>query len=59
MTVTVSNVAFLLLILVKEMATQSTTLDWKIPWMEKPGVGYSPWGCRESDTTKQLHFHSF
>ena len=23
----------------KEMATHSTTLAWKIPW-----VGYSPWG---------------
>ena len=20
-------------------------------------VGYSPWGCYESDTTEQLHFH--
>ena len=20
-------------------------------------VGYSPWGCQESDTTEQLHFH--
>ena len=20
-------------------------------------VGYSPWGCKESDTTDQLHFH--
>ena len=20
-------------------------------------VGYSPWGHKESDTTKQLHFH--
>ena len=22
-------------------------------------VGYSPWGCKESDTTEQLHFLSF
>ena len=21
-------------------------------------VGYSPWGCEESDTTKRLHFHA-
>ena len=44
----------------------------KIPWRRKwqptpallPGeshgrrslVGYSPWGCKESDTTEQLHF---
>ena len=27
----------------KEMATHSSTLAWKIPWMEKL-VGYSPWG---------------
>ena len=20
-------------------------------------VGYSPWGCKEPDTTEQLHFH--
>ena len=26
----------------KEMATQSSTLAWKIPWNEKP-VGYSLW----------------
>ena len=51
------------------------SLDWKIPWRRKwqptpvllPGkshgrrslVGYSPWGCKESDTTEQLHFLSF
>ena len=22
-------------------------------------VGYSPWGCKESDTTEQFHFLSF
>ena len=22
-------------------------------------VGYSPWGCKESETTEQLHFHNF
>ena len=47
----------------------------KIPWRRKwqptpvfmPGeshgqrsqVGYRPWGCKESDTTERLHFHSF
>ena len=41
----------------KAMAPHSSTLAWKIPWMEKP-VGYSPWGCKESDTTKRLHFHT-
>ena len=45
----------------------------KIPWRRNwqptpvflPGkshgrrslVGYSPWGCKESDTTERLHFH--
>ena len=52
-------------------ATMSTM--GKIPWRRKrqptpvllPGkshgqrslVGYSPWGCKESDTTERLHFH--
>ena len=40
----------------KEMATQSCTLAWKIPWNEKP-VGYSLWVCKESDTTERIHFH--
>ena len=26
--------------------------------LENPIVGYSPWGCKESDTTEQLHFTS-
>ena len=33
------------------MATHFSTLAWKIPWTEKPGAGYSPWGHKESDTT--------
>ena len=32
-------------------------LAWKIPWTEEPGVGYSPWGRKELDTTERLHFH--
>ena len=28
--------------LVEEMATHSSTLAWRIQWMEKPGAGYSP-----------------
>ena len=40
----------------KEMVTHSSTLAWKIPWTESL-VGYSPWGCKESDTTERLHFH--
>ena len=38
----------------KEMATHSSILAWKIPWMRSL-VGYSPWGHKESDTTEQLH----
>ena len=38
----------------KEMATHSSTLTWKIPCNL---IGYSPWGCKEWDTTEQLHFH--
>ena len=39
------------------MATHSSSLAWKIPWTEKPGRLYRPWGCKESDTTEPLHFH--
>ena len=42
----------------KEMATHSSTLSWKIPWTEKRGRLYSPWGHKESDTTKRLHFQT-
>ena len=92
-------------VLEKEMATHSSTLAWRIPWMEEPGrrqftgsqrvghdwatslsfyssfwrrkwpltpaflpgeshgrrglVGYSLWGCKELDPTKQLtHTHT-
>ena len=40
----------------KAMAPHSSTLAWKIPWMEDL-VGCSPWGREELDTTEQLHFH--
>ena len=41
--------------------------DWQPTLVVFPGefhglrspVGYSPWGCKESDTTEQLHFLSF
>ena len=42
----------------KGMATHSSTLAWKIPQMEEHSRLYSPWGCRESDTTERLHFTS-
>ena len=38
------------------MATHSSTLAWRIPWMEEPGRLQSM-GSQESDTTEQLHFH--
>ena len=40
----------------KEMSIQSSTLAWKIPWTRSL-IGYSPWGCKESDQTEPLHFH--
>ena len=33
------------------MATHSSTLAWKIPWMEEPG-GLQSMGSQESDTTE-------
>ena len=35
----------------KEMATHSSTLAWRIPWTEGPGVLQS-WGRKELDTTE-------
>ena len=43
-------------LLEKAMAPHSSTLAWKIPWMEEPGRLQSR-GSLESDTTEQLHFH--
>ena len=42
----------------KEMAPHSSTLAWKIPWTEETGR-LQPMGCKESDTTEQLHFLCF
>ena len=39
------------------MAPHSSTLAWKIPWMEEPGRLPSM-GSLESDTTERLHFHT-
>ena len=41
----------------KEMATHSSTLALKIPWMEELGAGYYPWCYKESGMTEWLHFH--
>ena len=35
------------------MATHSSILTWRIPWTEEL-AGYSPLGCKESDTTKRV-----
>ena len=43
----------------KEMATHSSTLAQKIPWMEELGAGYCPWDRKESDTTERLYFHLY
>ena len=37
----------------KGMDTHSSILAWRIPG-QKSLVGYSPWGCKESDKTDQL-----
>ena len=41
----------------KEMATHSSTLAWKIPWMEEPGRLQSM-DRKEVDMTEHLHFTS-
>ena len=38
------------------MATHSSTLAWKIPWMEEPGRLQSM-GLLDLGTTERLHFH--
>ena len=43
-------------LLEKEMATHSSILAWRIPWMEELG-GLQSTGRKESDTTERLHFH--
>ena len=41
----------------KKIATHFSNLAWRIPW-RRSLVGYSPWGCKELDMTKRLHFLS-
>ena len=36
------------------MAIHSIILAWRIPWTEKPGRLYSPWGRKQWNTTEQL-----
>ena len=40
----------------KEIATHSSILAWRIPWMEELG-GLQSTGRKELDMTEQLHFH--
>ena len=35
------------------MATYSSILAWRIPWIEEL-MSYSPWGRKESDMTERL-----
>ena len=39
----------------KEMATHSSILAWRIPWMEEL-CGQQSTDCKESDTTERFHF---
>ena len=39
----------------KEMATHSSILAWRVPWMEELG-GLQSTGRTESDTTERLYF---
>ena len=41
----------------KEMATHSSTLAWRIPWREEPGMLQSM-GSQRVDMTERLHFTS-
>ena len=39
------------------MATHYSILAQGIPWTEEAGGLYSPWGCKELDTTEHAHTH--
>ena len=43
----------------KGVATHSSILAFRIPWIEEPGsyIQSSPWSCKDSDMTEWLHFH--
>ena len=38
-------------LLEESMVTHSSILAWRIP-MDRNLMGYSPWGCKKSDTTE-------
>ena len=37
----------------EEMATHSSILAWRIPWIEEPG-GHQSMGCKELEMTERL-----
>lgn len=39
-------------LLEEQMATHSVFLPWRNSLTKEPGLGYSPWRCRELDTTE-------
>ena len=41
------------------MATPSSILAWRIPWTEKPGGLYNPWGRKVLDTTELMLITGF
>ena len=45
-------------LLEKGMATHSSILAFRIPWIEEPGsyIQSSPWGLKELDTTNRFGF---
>ena len=47
---------FSIICLEKAMAPYSSTLAWKIPWMEEPG-GLQSMGSRRVGQTERLHFY--
>ena len=49
--------AFVLLHSEKAMSTHSSSLAWKVLWMEEPGRLQSMGSQEESGMTEQLHFH--
>ena len=46
-----SSISGLVSSLEKGMAIHSSILTWRIPWMEELG-SFSPWSCKELDTTE-------
>ena len=40
------------------MATHYSILAQRIPQTEEPSGLYSPWGCKELDTTEHAHTHT-